>query len=225
MEGAGELHTDLTNLLDGFTGLEHSLPVRIYGDVATLAAKSGTAYTPTLIVSYGGPAAEIYWYQHANPHDDPRLRRFTPHDALDNLGRRRMWYPEEDFHFPTVAEGAARIAREGGRVCLGAHGQLNGLGAHWEMWAFAIGKGMTPMEALRTATWSGAEALGFGKDLGTVEAGKLADLVVINGNPLANIRDSAKVAYTMKDGVLFDAFRMNEIWPEKKALGKFFWER
>jgi Tol biopolymer transport system component/imidazolonepropionase-like amidohydrolase len=225
MEGAGELHTDLTNLLDGFTGLEHSLPVRLYGDVATLAAKSGTAYTPTLIVSYGGPAAEIYWYQHANPHDDPRLRRFTPHDALDNLGRRRMWYPEEDFHFPTVAEGAARIAREGGRVCLGAHGQLNGLGAHWEMWAFTIGKGMTPMEALRTATWSGAEALGFGKDLGTVEAGKLADLAVIDGNPLANLRDSAKVAYTMKDGVLFDAFTMNEVWPEKKALGKFFWER
>jgi Tol biopolymer transport system component/imidazolonepropionase-like amidohydrolase len=225
MEGAGELHTDLTNFMDGFTGMEHSLPVPIYTDVATLAARSGTAYTPTLIVSYGGPTAELYWYQHANPHDDPKLRRFTPHDALDVLGRRRPWYPDEDFHFPTVAAGAAKIARAGGRVCLGAHGQLNGLGAHWEMWSFTLGKGMTPMEALRTATWSGAEALGFGKDLGSLETGKIADLAVIDGNPLADIHDSAKVIYTMKGGVLYDASSMDEVYPERKPLGKFFWEK
>ncbi len=224
MEGAGELHTDLTNFIDGFTGMEHSLPVAIYDDVVTLAARSGTAYTPTLIVSYGGPAAEVYWYQHANPHDDPKLRRFTPHSALDTYGRRRPWYPEDDFHFPTVANGAARIARAGGRVCLGAHGQLQGLGAHWEMWSFTLGKGMTPMEALRTATASGAEALGFGKDLGTLEAGKLADLVVIDGDPLADIRQSQRVTWTMKNGVLYDAATMDEVWPEKKRLGPFFWQ-
>jgi len=225
MEGAGELHTDLTNMLDGFTGLEHSLPVHIYKDVVTLAARSGTNYTPTLIVSYGGPTAESYWYQHANPHDDARLRRFTPHEMLDGLGRRRVFYPEEEFHFPTVANGAARVARAGGRVALGAHGQLQGLGAHWEMWAFTVGDGMTPMEALRTATWSGAEALGFGKDLGSLESGKLADLVVIDGDPLADIRQSQKVVYTMKDGVLYDASTMDEVWPEKKPLGPFFWQR
>ena len=225
MEGAGELHTDLTNLMDGFTGLEHSLPVHIYKDVVTLAARSGTNYTPTLIVSYGGPTAEYYWYQHANPHDDVRLRKFTPHEMLDPLGRRRIWYPEEEFHFPTVANGAARVERAGGRVALGAHGQLQGLGAHWEMWAFTIGDGMTPMEALRTATWNGAEALGFGKDLGSLENGKLADLVVIDGDPLADIRQSQKVAFTMKDGVLFDASSMDEVWPEKKPLGPFFWQR
>ena len=225
MEGAGELHTDLTNLMDGFTGLEHSLPVHIYKDVVTLAARSGTNYTPTLIVSYGGPTAEYYWYQHANPHDDARLRKFTPHEMLDPLGRRRIWYPEEEFHFPTVANGAARVERAGGRVALGAHGQLQGLGAHWEMWAFTIGNGMTPMEALRTATWNGAEALGFGKDLGSLESGKLADLVVIDGDPLADIRQSQKVAFTMKDGVLYDASSMDEVWPEKKPLGPFFWQR
>lgn len=225
MEGAGELHTDLTNMLDGYTGIEHSLPVHLYKDVVTLASRSGTTYTPTLLVSYGGPTAEAYWYQHANPHDDERLRRFTPHEMLDGLGRRRIWYPEEDFHFPTVANGAARIARSGGRVTLGAHGQLQGLGAHWEMWAFTIGNAMTPMEALRAATWSGAEALGFGKDLGSLEAGKLADLVVIDGDPLADIRQSQKVAFTMKDGVLYDAATMQQVWPERKPLGPFFWQR
>jgi Tol biopolymer transport system component/imidazolonepropionase-like amidohydrolase len=225
MEGAGELHTDLTNFMDGFTGMEHSLPVPLYEDVVKLAAKSGTAYTPTLIVSYGGPTAELYWYQHANPHDDERLRRFVPHDMLDVLGRRRPWYPEEDFQFPTVANGAARIAREGGRVCLGAHGQLQGLGAHWELWSFTMGGGMTPMEALHAATVSGAEALGFAKDLGTVEVGKLADLVVIDGDPLADLHSSAKVVFTMKDGRLYDAATMNQVWPEHKPLGKFFWTR
>jgi Tol biopolymer transport system component/imidazolonepropionase-like amidohydrolase len=224
MEGAGELHTDITNLLDGYTGLEHSLPVPVYRDVVTLAARSGTAYTPTLLVSYGGPAAELYWYERANPHDDARLRRFTPHEALDTFGRRRPHYPEDDYHFPAVAEGAARIAREGGRVCLGAHGQLQGLGAHWEMWSFARG-GMTPLEALRTATWSGAEALGFGNDLGSIEPGKLADLVVIDGDPLSDIRISSRVAYTMKDGVLYNAATMDQVWPEKRALGRFFWQR
>jgi len=225
MEGAGELHTDLTNFMDGFTGMEHAIPVALYKDVVTLAAQSKTAYTPTLVVAYGGPAAEIYWYQHANPHDDARLRRFVPHDMLDGLGRRRVWYPEEDFSFPTVAQGAAAIARAGGRVCLGAHGQLQGLGAHWEMWSFTLGNAMTPMEALRTATASGAEALGFGKDLGTLEVGKLADLVVIDGDPLQDIRTSANVTYTMKNGVLYDAATMDELWPAKKPLGKFFWQR
>jgi imidazolonepropionase-like amidohydrolase/Tol biopolymer transport system component len=225
MEGAGELHTDLTNFMDGFTGMEHAIPVPLAKDVVTLAAKSGTAYTPTLVVAYGGPAAEIYWYQHANPHDDVRLRRFVPHDMLDGLGRRRPWYPEEDFSFPSVAKGASEIARAGGRVCLGAHGQLQGLGAHWEMWSFTVGGWMTPMEALRTATASGAEALGFGKDLGTVEVGKLADLVVIDGDPLKDIRTSAHVSYTMKNGVLYDAQTMEELWPVRKLLGKFFWER
>jgi imidazolonepropionase-like amidohydrolase len=225
MEGAGELHTDLTNFMDGFTGMEHALPVPLSADVITLAARSGTAYTPTLIVAYGGPDAELYWYQHANPHDDEKLRRFVPHDMLDGLGRRRPWYPEDEFSFPTVAQGAARIARMGGRVCLGAHGQLQGLGAHWEMWSFTAGNAMTPMEALRTATFSGAEALGFGKDLGTVEVGKLADLVVIDGDPLTDLRSSSNVVYTMKGGVLYEAATMDEVWPVHKPLGKFFWQR
>jgi Tol biopolymer transport system component/imidazolonepropionase-like amidohydrolase len=223
MEGAGELHTDTTNYLDGFTGMEHALPVALYDDMVTLTAKSGTAYTPTLIVAYGGPNAEHYWYQHKNPHDDERLRRFTPHEALDGLGRRHPWYPEEDFSFPTVAAGAAKVARAGGRVCLGAHGQLQGLGAHWELWSLTAGGAMTPMEALRTATWSGAEALGFGKDLGTIESGKLADLVVIDGDPLKDIQASANVAYTMKNGMLYEAATMNEVWPERRPLPPFFW--
>ena len=223
MEGAGELHTDVTNYLDGFTGEEHAIPVALFNDMITLVSKAGTTYTPTLLVAYGGPAAELYWYQHRNPHDDERLRRFSPHEELDKWGRRRPWVPDDEFHFPVVAAGAARVARAGGRVGLGAHGQLQGLGAHWEMWSFTAGDGMTAMEALRTATWSSAEALGFGKDLGTIEAGKLADLAVIDGDPLADIHLSANVAYTMKNGVLYDAATMDEAWPERRTLAPFFW--
>jgi Tol biopolymer transport system component len=223
-EGAGEQHKDLSMMIDGYTGVEHSLPLELFLDQVQFIAAARTYYTPTLLVSYGGPWGELYFYQTANPHDDARLRRFTPHAALDRLGRRHPWIPEQEYHFPTVARGAAAVARAGGNVCLGAHGQLQGLGAHWELWALAMG-GMTPLEALRSATITGATGLGFGRDLGSIESGKLADLVVLNANPLENLHNSADIAYVVKNGALYDASTMDEIWPENKPLGKFFWQR
>jgi Tol biopolymer transport system component/imidazolonepropionase-like amidohydrolase len=223
-EGAGEQHKDLGLMIDGYTGVEHSLPLELFRDQIEFAAAAQTYYTPTLLVSYGGPWGELYFYQTANPHDDAKLRRFTPHPELDRLGRRHPWIPQEEYHFPTVARGAAEVARAGGNVGLGAHGQMQGLGVHWELWALGMG-GMTPMEALRTATLSGARGLGFGADLGSVEAGKLADLVVLNSDPLRDLRTSADIAYVVKNGVLYDASTMDEMWPQKKPLQPFFWQR
>mgnify|MGYP006171025255 FL=1 len=229
-EGAGELHTDLTMALDGYTAFEHSLPVALRRDVVQFLAKSGTWYTPTLIVSYGGPTAEHFYWQTRNPHDDEKLNRFTPHRSFDHLGRRRMFIPLDEFHFPVVAEGAARVVDAGGRVALGAHGQLQGLGMHWEMWAQA-GDGlpagrtaMSPIDVLRASTIVAAEKLGFGPDLGTVEGGKLADLVVLDADPLADIHHTARIRWVVKNGELFEADSMRREWPTPRPLPPFFWK-
>jgi imidazolonepropionase-like amidohydrolase len=230
-EGAGELQTDLTMALDGYTAFEHSLPVALGADAVELLARSGTHYTPTLLVSYGGAWGELYFYQTQNPHDDAKLNRFTPHLALDRLGRRHPWIWPEEYHFPTVAEGAAKVARAGGNVSLGAHGQLQGLGVHWELWAMAgegggsARKAMTPIEALRSATVAAADKLGFGPDLGTVEAGKLADLIVLDADPLADIHNTEKIRWVVKNGVVYEAETMKQLWPHETELPPFFWRK
>ncbi len=224
-EGGGDLKTDLSMVLDGYTGFEHSLPVvPLYNDVIQLLARAGTYYTPTLIVSYGGEFGQFYWRQKMNIHADKKLRRFTSHSEIDRKGRRRPLLLEDEYHFPQIAKGAADLLRAGGNVSLGAHGEQQGLGAHWELWMLASG-GMTPMQALQTATIRGAECLGMQQDLGSVEPGKLADLIVLNRNPLEDLKNSLDILYVMKNGVLFDGATLDEILPEKKPFGEFPWQK
>lgn len=229
-EGAGEMHTDLTFALDGYTAFEHALPVELRRDYVELIARSQTYYTPTLLVAYGGPWGELYYWQTANPHDDTKLNRFVPHRFLDVMSRRHPWITPEEYHFPTVARGAAEVARAGGNVSLGAHGQLQGLGVHWELWAMAgeggskRGAAMKPIEALRAATIKAADKIGFAPDLGSIEPGKLADLVVLDGNPLEDIRATAKAKWVMKNGELYDAETLREVWPRERPLPPFFWK-
>ncbi|MBE3099212.1 MAG: PD40 domain-containing protein, partial [Planctomycetes bacterium] len=166
-EAGGNLVHDLTLMLDGFGGLEHNMPiVPLYQDVVRLAAESGITYTPNLLVSYGAPQGEDYFYQRYDAHDDPKLGRFFPHEELDARTLRRPAFAREDqFIFRDVARQAARILAAGGRVALGAHGRLPGLGVHWELWALA--SGMSNADALRAATLMGADAIGLGQDLGS----------------------------------------------------------
>ena len=225
-EGAGELSTDLTLASDGYTAFEHSLPVELENDVVQFLAKSGTHYTPTLLVSYGGPWGEQFFWQTRNPHDDRMLRTFVPHFVIDEKSRRHLWITPAEYHFPTVAEGVARIDAAGGNVSLGAHGQLQGLGVHWELWAMA-GEGgsnaLTPHSALRAATIDAADKIGFAPDLGSIEAGKLADLVVLDANPLDDIHNSSKVSLVVKNGEVYEAATLKRVWPTEQPLPRFFW--
>jgi len=224
-EGGSLLYMNETMVLDGHTGVEHSLPVpALYKDVVTLFAKSGTGYTPTMIVGYGGLSGEYYWYQHTNVWEDERLLTYVPREVVDARSRRRTMASEEDFNHVLIGKGAKQILDAGGLVHLGAHGQLQGLGAHWELWMFQQG-GMTPLEALRAATLNGARYLGLDRDLGSLEKGKLADLIVLDRNPLIDIRASDSVRLVMLNGRLYDAATMNEIGNHPRRRKPFYWER
>ena len=210
-EGGSTFYFNMTHVLDGHTGLEHNIPVApLYQDVLTLIGESEVAYTPTLVVNYGGLSGEYYWYQESDVWARERLRHFTPHAVLDARSRRRQMAAEDDYSYLGSARAAKAILDAGGAVQLGAHGQLQGLGAHWELWMLEQG-GMTPMEALRAATLAGAEYLGMDADLGSIEPGKLADLIVLGENPLEDIRNSETVELVVANGRLYDAESLEQL--------------
>jgi imidazolonepropionase-like amidohydrolase/Tol biopolymer transport system component len=224
-EGGSLLYFNETMIQDGHTTVEHSLPVpHLYKDVVTLFAKSGTGYTPTLIVAYGGLNGEYYWYQKTNVWENEHLLAFTPREVVDARSRRRTMAPDDDFNHVLAAKGAKQVLDAGGSVQLGAHGQLQGLGAHWELWMLQQG-GMTNLEAIRCATILGAKAIGLDTELGSIESGKLADLIVLDRNPLDNIRNTEAISMVMLNGRLYDAKTLNEIGNHPRDRMKLYWER
>src|SRR4051794_13809540 len=203
-EGGSLFMHNMTQIADGHTTIEHSLPVpHIYNDVLQFWRGSKTAWTPTLIVAYGGPFGEYHWYQHTKAWAEPIELKWTPQGLLDARARRPTIVPDDEDNILNVARQAKQVSDLGIPVSIGAHGQREGLGAHWEIWGFALG-GMSNMEALRTATINPARAHGLDHDLGSIEPGKLADLVVLDKNPLDDIHNTTSVRYTMINGMLLD---------------------
>jgi len=223
-EGGSLFQHNMTMVIDGHTGVEHSIPVaNAYDDVKQLWSQTQVGYTPTLIVGYGGLDGEHYWYARTDVWKHPILSRYVPRSVLEPRSVRRLIAPEEDFNVFNVARTATELQRAGVPVNLGAHGQREGLGAHWEMWTLARG-GMTPLEVIRASTLNGARYLGMDKDIGSLEVGKLADLVILNGDILKDIRQSDQIAQVMINGRLYDVESMNEIGLRNKSRKPFFFE-
>jgi imidazolonepropionase-like amidohydrolase len=223
-EGGSTFFHNMTEILDGHTGIEHNIPVLpIYKDVKSLWNQSNTGYTPTLIVSYGSQSGENFWYDRTNVWENERLLTYTPRYIIDARSRRRNTSEFGDYGHIEVSKAVKQIADGGTKVNLGAHGQIQGIGAHWELWMLAQG-GMTPLQAIRSATMNGAEYLGMGKEIGSLETGKLADLIVMDENPLDDIRNSEKIKFVMINGRLYDAETMNETGSREKARNKFWWQ-
>ena len=209
-EGGSLYQHNMSMVVDGHTTIEHSIPLaRLYADVHQLWRQTKVAYTPTLVVAYGGNWGENYWYQATDVWNDPILTKYVPRRILDSRARRPVHVPENELNHIDIAREAKLLLDEGVSVQIGAHGQREGLGAHWELWMFEQG-GMTPHQALRVGTLNGAAALGMDKDIGSLETGKLADLVVLDANPLENLRNTVKIGYTMINGRIFDN-QMNEV--------------
>ena len=224
-EGAADLRMDVTMAVDGFAAIEHSIgQVPLYRDVVTVLADARLAYTPTLVVAYGAPAGDGFWRARSDLDDDPKVAYFTPTEILARQTRRRPMIVEEDYNFPEIARGVRDVVRAGGLAGLGSHGQHDGIAAHWELWMLQSGD-MTPMEALRIATIIGAESIGFADDLGSLVPGKLADLIVLDSNPLDDIRNSTDLRYVMKNGELFEASTLDRVWPSPRAFPKPYWVR
>jgi imidazolonepropionase-like amidohydrolase/Tol biopolymer transport system component len=208
-EGGGDTWQNLGMVVDGFHAVEHALPeTPLYADVRQLWAGAtkggdgfGTFYTPTLQVAYGGLSGKWFEYQRDNPVNDERLRRHFPNRSLDATAwRLPLLVQPEDWRFQSTAADAARMRRDGVHVTLGAHGELQGLGVHWELWGLGGPGAMTPLEALQAATIDGARYLGLDQQLGTVEVGKLADLVILDADPLVDLHNSVKIHAVVKNG-------------------------
>lgn len=223
-EGGSQFHMDLAMVADGNSTIEHNLPQSmLYDDVLQFWSQTKVAYTPTLGVTYGGLRGEDYWYQKSDVWTHPILSKFVPPHVLQPRTVRRIMAPEEDYYHTVSAVTSKLLADRGVLVSIGAHGQREGLASHWEVWTFAQG-GMSPIEALRTATIAPAIALGYGDDLGSLESGKLADLIVLDANVLEDIYQSDKVNMVMLNGRLYDAATLNEKVTGNRTTKPFYWQ-
>jgi imidazolonepropionase-like amidohydrolase/Tol biopolymer transport system component len=222
----GSLYTmDITLVQDGNSTLEHNIPLRVmYDDVVQFWSQTKTNYTPTLVVTYGGPAGDPYWRQHTDVWKHPLLSRHAPPGLLQSQNVRRVMAPEEDYVDADSAREAKKLADRGVQVSIGAHGQQAGLGPHWEMWSFVRG-GWSPIEALRAATIMPATSLGYQKDVGSLEPGKLADLVVLDADPTVDIRNTDKVRQVMLGGRLYDSATLNEVATGTRTRQPYWWEQ
>ncbi|QUL36936.1 amidohydrolase family protein [Erythrobacter sp. JK5] len=222
-EGGSLFGMDMNLIADGNSTIEHNVPGDVfYEDVLQFFGQSNSNYTPTLAVTYGGLAGDPYWRQAMDVFAHPLMIHTPPRQLLADNARRTK-APDWAFVDDDAAREARKIAQRGVKVAIGAHGQQAGIGAHWELWSFARG-GMSPVEALKAGTIASAQSLGMDKDIGSLEVGKLADLVVLSEDPSADIRNSDSIVQVMLGGRLYDAKTMNEVGTGTAKRRAYWWE-
>lgn len=223
-EGGSLFHMDMNLIADGTTGVEHNVPTLVmYNDVTQFWQQSAAGYTPTLVVTYNGLTSEDYFYQVTDVWKHPILANFVPPTVLQPRAVRRPMAPESDYKDDDSAASAKVLMEAGVLVSTGGHGQREGLATHWEMWSFVRG-GMSPMQAMSAATINPANYLGLDNDLGSLAAGKLADLVILDANPLDNIRNTDKISQIMLNGRLYASDDLREVVTGDKRLKPFWWQ-
>ena len=224
-EGSLNLRLNLTETIDGYPGQEHNHPIYpVFNDIIGLTAFTKKAYTPTLLVTYGGPWAENYYFATEDIHNDEKVKFFTPKDELDSKRRIKAgWFHEDEYAFVELSEFVKDLVEEGGIAGVGSHGQFEGVGYHWELWSMASG-GISNHDMLKVATIQGAYAIGLDKELGSIEKGKLADLVILNKDPLDEIRNTNSIEMVMKNGRMYDGDNLNQIYPINKKSKNFNWQ-
>lgn len=209
-------------IMDGQTGWEHSFSeLPMYSDGAKFLGKAGATYSPTLVVGGPGGWNIEYWFQESDVWKDPKQRKWFPWRALVPHTRVRTLRPVTDYSYAFTAQAMADVIAEGGWGALGSHGEHHGLAPHWELWMGASALGNHG--AIEVATMHGARFLGADRDLGSIEVGKLADFIILNGNPLENIRATADAKYVMKAGTLYDAMSLDQVWPKAVPFGPTYW--
>jgi Tol biopolymer transport system component len=228
-EGDEDFGKELSMAIDGSTGSEHQYDFRgnIYNDVKGFYASSGTWLTPTLQQNFHmdflkGSPNESYFYSKYRTSDDSKMNHFMGADYLDAMKDLAVLFKDnlKATEHPFLLEKSSIMASfkdAGARVTLGSHGDCVGIGAHYELWGLKMG-GITNMQTLQAGTILAAEGLGMQQDIGSIEPGKIADLLILDANPLDKIENTLSIRYVMKDGILYESQTLNEVWPEKRTL-------
>ncbi|MXX70806.1 MAG: amidohydrolase family protein [Gemmatimonadetes bacterium] len=217
-----DLAFNMGMIMDGQTAWEHPISyVPMYSDAARFFGRAETVYSPTFVVGGPGPWNDEWFFQETEVWRDEKLRLWMPWKQLVPHSRRVFQRPFTDYSYPMLAQILADWMAEGARGAIGAHGQQHGLASHWEVWIAESAMG--PMGALELASVEGAYFLGASEDLGTLTPGKLADLMVLNSNPLDNIRNTTDIMLVMKGGIVYDGMTLDELWPTERPYGARPW--